>query len=88
MNPALLSTALGSDDPSSNKTDILVPLDPDGHRITWPSGSNPAYLPGIRFELAEYYKRKGLFQPLLEHRAVSLSNGKIAVENSTAGCPR
>ena len=58
MNPASLSTALGSDDLSSDKTDILVPLDPDGHRITWPSGSNPAYLPGIRFELAEYYKRK------------------------------
>ena len=54
MNSASLSTALGSDDPSSDKTDILVPLDPDGHRITWPSGSNPAYLPGIRFELAEY----------------------------------
>ena len=80
MNTASLSTALGSDDPSSDKPDILVPLDPDGNRITWPSGSNPAYLPGIRYELGEYYKRKGLFQPLLEHRAVSLSNGKIAVE--------
>ena len=60
MNTSSLSTALGSDDPSSNKPDILVPLDPDGNRIIWPSGSNPAYLPGIRFELGEYYKRKGL----------------------------
>ena len=50
MNTSSLSTALGSDDPSSNKPDILVPLDPDGNRIIWPSGSNPAYLPGIRFE--------------------------------------
>ena len=44
--------SLGPDDPS-NKTDILVPLDPDNNRIVWPSGSNPAYLPGIRHEIAD-----------------------------------
>ena len=33
------------------------------------------------FEVKQYLERKDLFAPLLQHRAVALSNGKLAVDN-------
>ena len=32
------------------------------------------------FETGEYFQRTGLFQPLIHHRAVALSNGKLAID--------
>ena len=45
---------------------------------------NPAQLEGLLFECDAHYIRKGLHQPLFADRAVLLSNGKLAVDNSRA----
>jgi len=62
---------------SEHTTDIYVPVDSSATPIKW--DGNPAKIAGIRFECSQYYKRKGIFGPLLKHRAVLLGNGKIAV---------
>ena len=60
-------------------TDILVPIDQYKDPITW--DGNAAHIAGILHEIKKYYKRVGIFQPLLEHHAVALSNGKLAVDS-------
>lgn len=54
-----------------------IPQDIDGNPIRW--DSNPATIEGVLHEAGKFYKRKGLFQPLLTDGVVALSNGKICV---------
>ena len=61
--------------PSSVNTDILVPLDQYKEPILW--DENLATIPCILAAVGKYLKRNGLFGPLLEQRAVALSNGKL-----------
>ena len=59
-----------------------VPTDIDGIPIKW--DGNPAYLEGALYEASEFYKRTGLFEALIVDGAVSLSNGKLAVDSLQA----
>jgi hypothetical protein len=63
-------------DTITEHTDILVPVDPDKEPIEW--DGNDAHIAGILYEVGLYYERQGLFQSLFEHRAVTLSNGKLS----------
>jgi uncharacterized membrane protein YgcG len=60
--------------------DKYQPVDFDGEPITW--ADNPAYLPGVLFNVGEFYKQKGFFQALLKNRAVKLKNGLLAVDST------
>ena len=71
VDPATLSTA--------NTTDPLVPTYSDKTPIVW--DGNNAHIAGALYEVGKFYKRTGLFQLLLKHRAVALRNGRIAVES-------
>ena len=53
------------------------PVNIDGTPITWKN--NPALLEGALYEAAQFYKRTGYFEALIENGAVSLSNGKTAI---------
>ena len=64
------------------QTDKLKPVDIDEEPITL--GDNPANVEGALHEVGLWLKRTGLFEPLLENRAVLLSNGKLAVESANA----
>ena len=64
------------------KSDILVPKYTNGDVIKW-EGNN-AHIEGVLYEVKQYCLRKKLFQPLLEHNAVLLSNGKLAVDSIQA----
>ena len=71
VDDATLSTA--------NISDILVPTFTDKTPIIW--DGNNAHIAGMLHEVGKYYKRTGLFQLLLKHRAVALRNGRIAVDS-------
>ena len=58
------------------------PVNIDGTPITWKN--NPALLEGALYEAAQFYKRTGFFEALIENGAVSLSNGKTAVDTIQA----
>ena len=60
-------------------TDILIPTDTDKEPIKW--DDNDATLEGVLHEVKQYCIRKNLFAALFEHRAVALSNGKLAVDH-------
>ena len=81
---AVSTTTMSNDDSnpttnaSANITDYLAPVTPDKEPITFVD--NDATIEGILYEIGRFFKRNGLFQLLLKHRAVSLSNGKLAVE--------
>ena len=65
---------------------ILQPVTTDKTSLSW--DGNAATIAGILHETSKYYKRVGLFQPLLANRAVALSNGKLAIESpSSVGPP-
>ena len=68
--------------PTPVNTDILVPLDQYKEPILW--DENLATIPCILAAVGKYLKRNGLFGPLLEQRAVALSNGKLAVDSVQA----
>ena len=70
-----MSTANSTENSSTN--DILVPTDLDGDPLIW-DGNNAKIL-GLLDACDKHYIRKGQFQPYFQHRAVLLSNGKIAV---------
>ena len=74
----------------SNTADLnyLVPVTTDKEPIIFED--NDATIDGILYEVGRFYKRNGLFQTLFAHRAVALSNGKLAVEspNSVYFAPR
>ena len=67
------------DDDSTNTIDINVPTDSDGHPLNW--DGNPAKILGLLDETGKHYTRNGLFAELISDRAVSLSNGKTALEH-------
>ena len=67
------------EDSTTEHTDHLVPVDSDKEPIVW--DGNDAHIAGILYEVGLYYETQGLFQSLFEHRAVTLSNGKLAVES-------
>ena len=62
-----------------NTSSILIPVTSDKSALSW--DGNDATINGLLYECVQYYKRKGLFQPLIKHRTVSLSNGKLAAED-------
>ena len=64
---------------STNTSSILIPVTTDKTALIW--DGNDATIKGLLYECGQYYKRKGLFQPLIKHRTVSLSNGKLALED-------
>ena len=59
---------------------ILIPTTSDKEPIIF--RDNDATIEGILYEIDRYYTRNGIFQSLLKHRAVSLSNGKLAIIES------
>ena len=64
---------------NTNTSSILIPVTTDKTALVW--DGNDATINGLLYECGQYYKRKGLFQQLIKHRTVSLSNGKLAVED-------
>lgn len=61
---------------------IFIPVHSDKTPIVW--DGNNATIPGALFEVKRYLKKTGIFQPLLNHRAVALSNGRLAVDSPSA----
>ena len=66
----------------NNVTDRNQPTYPDGTPIQW--DGIDAHIDGILFETGKFYKRNGQFQTFFKHRAVPLSNGKLAVDSLSA----
>ena len=66
----------------STNHSILIPVSTDKVPLLW--DGNDANILGLLYETGRYYTNKGIFQTLLRHRAVSLSNGKLAVEHPSA----
>ena len=66
---------------NNTNTDLnhLVPVTIDKEPIIFED--NDATIEGILYEVGRFYKRNGLFQMLFKHRAVPLSNGKLAVDS-------
>ena len=58
---------------------IYIPVSSAKTPLSW--DNNDATILGLLYETGKYYKSKGLFQTLLKHRAVALSNGRLAVED-------
>ena len=63
-------------------TDPYVPVDSDNQPLQWLDG-NRAKIPGLIYEVMLHYQRNGLFEALLEHGAVILSGGRIAIPSKT-----
>ena len=66
----------------NNSDNIYFPTTPDKEPITYTD--NDATIEGTLYEIGRYYKRNGLFQMLFDHHAVSLGNGKLAVDSNNA----
>ena len=70
-----MSTTLSTADDISSETprDVSkhLPVDIDKNPIIL--DGNPAHIEGTLFEVAKYYRRKGLFQQLFKNRAVLLN---------------
>ena len=64
---------------NTNTSSILIPVTTDKTALVW--DGNDATINGLLYECGQYYKRKGIFQPLIKNRTVSLSNGKLAVKD-------
>ena len=62
---------------STVNLDILQPTDLDGELLQW--DGNNAKIIGLLDACGKHYTRKGIFQTFFQHRAVLLSNGKIAI---------
>ena len=58
---------------------ILIPVSSDKAPLSW--NGNDAVILGLLYEVSRYYRNKGLFQMLFQHRAVVLSNGRLAIED-------
>ena len=67
---------------TADNSDPFIPKYTDGTPIQW--DGNYAHIDGALYETGRYYKRTGLFQLFFKHRAVALSNGRIAVESFNA----
>ena len=64
---------------STLSNNIYIPVSSAKTPLNW--DNNDATILGLLYETGKYYKSKGLFQTLLKHRAVALSNGRLAVED-------
>ena len=64
---------------TANTPDKAQPVDTDNNPLLW--DGNPACISGLDNAVGKFYKRNGFFEPLFSHRAVSLSNGRLAVES-------
>jgi hypothetical protein len=60
-------------------TDPYIPVDTDGEPLLWEG--NDAHIEGLLEEVKKHCIRNGLFISFFEHHAVSLSNGKIAIDS-------
>ena len=76
MLPSTLST---EDEQQPVHSVKHVPVDIDGNRISFKG--NPAYVAGALFEASQYYERTGFYESLIKDGAVSLSNGKFALDS-------
>ena len=70
------------DDDSTIKTDYSIPTDPEGDAILW--SGNDAHIEGIIYQMNDWQVRTGNFIALIEHGAVPLSNGNLAVDSVQA----
>ena len=68
-----------NDHDTLSESSIYCPVSSDKSKLSW--DGNDATILGLLHEVGRYYRRKGLFQPLLRDRAVALSNGRLAVED-------
>ena len=66
----------------STITGTMIPVSTDKTPLVW--DGNDANILGLLYEVDRYYTNKGLFQTLIRDRAVSLSNGKLAIEHPSA----
>ena len=66
----------------STITGTMIPVSTDKTPLVW--DGNDANILGLLYEVDSYYTNKGLFQTLIRDRAVSLSNGKLAIEHPSA----
>ena len=66
----------------STNNSVYIPVTADKLPLIW--DGNDATILGLLFEVGRFYKNKGMFQQLLRHRAVALSNGRLAVEDASA----
>ena len=80
-----MSGDAAADSNAVEKTDKLVPTEPDGTPILW--DGNDATIAGTLERTGKHYRRVGLFQPLLMHRAVTLHNGKKRVSVPLSKAP-
>ena len=69
---------------TADNTDPFIPKYTDGTPIQWDGNYAHIVIDGALYETGRYYKRTGLFQLFFKHRAVALSNGRIAVESFNA----
>ena len=66
----------------SNTSDINYPIPKDRYLEPIRYNSNPATIPGIMYDIHQWIARTGHFKTLLEHRAVALSNGALAIDQT------
>ena len=67
---------------SNHSDSFLIPVTTDGTKLLW--DGNAATILGLLFEVKRFFTRSGLFQMLISARAVSLSNGKLAIEDANS----
>ena len=72
---------IDDDDTTTVNTNILIPVDTEQIPYLWHDG-NDARITGLLELTGKYYKRVGLFQLLLKHRATTVSGGRIAVDSA------
>ena len=67
---------------SNHSDSFLIPVTTDGTKLLW--DGNAATILGLLYEVKRFFTRSGLFQMLISARAVSLSNGKLAIEDANS----
>ena len=65
-----------------NTVDTFIPTIPNGTKIRF--DGNPATIDGVLHSVAEHFESNNIFQPLLKHNMVVLSNGRLAVDSISA----
>ena len=76
--PSIDDSTLSTTD--NNSDNIYIPTTPDKEPIIYTD--NDATIEGKLYEVGRHFKRNGVFQMLFDHHAVSLSNGKLAVDSN------
>ena len=60
----------------------MLSVTTDGTKLLW--DGNAATILGLLYEIKRFFTRSGLFQMLISTRAVSPSNGKLAIEDANS----